>query len=56
MAETARFGDEEDGRVGLVDVDCADEEDGGLKDAGEVFRPSPAQGGVDDEGSGDDGA
>jgi hypothetical protein len=43
VSEAARFVDEEFGWVGLVDEDDAQEEEGGLKDAGEVFGPAPAE-------------
>jgi hypothetical protein len=49
VAEAARFGNEEDGRIGFVDVKGAEEEDRELEDAREVLGPAPAEGGVDDE-------
>lgn len=55
-AQAAGLVDEELGRVGLVDEDDGDEEDDGLEDAGEVFGPAPAEGGLGDDGGGDDGA
>ena len=55
VAEGASFGDEEDRWVGFVEEEGTEEEDGELENAGEVLGPSPAEGGVDDEGGGYDG-
>ena len=53
VAQTPRFLDEEELRVAFVDEDEVEDEDEGLQDAGEVFSPAPAEGGVDYEGGRD---
>jgi hypothetical protein len=56
VAEGARFASEESWRVGFVDAQDVDDEDGGLQDASEVFGPAPAERGIGDECRGDNRA